>query len=55
MVEIKKGEVVKKSTVLGCTESFHLAQENNVVGWLVGWLFSTFTTGVKLQLFRPNQ
>ena len=45
---------MERSTVLGCTASYHLAQGRRG-RWPAGCLFPIFTSGAKLQLLRPNQ
>ena len=45
---------MERSTVLGCTAPCHLAQGGRG-RWPASYLFSTFTSGAKLQLLRPNQ
>ena len=45
---------MERSTVLGCTTPYHLAQGRRG-RWPAGCLFPAFTSGAKLQLLRPNQ
>ena len=45
---------MERSTVLGCTVPCHLAQGGRG-RWPAGCLFSTITSGAKLQLLRLNQ